>query len=218
MPKKADIVSHWYHLIEVLQESPKNFYASLEASIAKREPPEVSISRVDYLEGGMLSSRREYLRVKRRNYVFDICAAPFGRGFFISWWLAEDRPSWVTALIGLAFLVLMVSFLLIKKIGLMYGLMLGAVLLPLLLVVICMLIRSGTIPIDRSMDDTPIIGPIYARFFRSNTYYQIDTALMFQESIRLAVLEAIDLMTKAGGLRALSESERKPILSDLFKR
>jgi len=55
------------------------------------------------------------------------------------------------------------------------------------------------------------------RLFHPMSYYRIDTALMFQESIRLAVLEVLDEMTKAKGLRVLSESERKPILSSLIK-
>jgi hypothetical protein len=50
------------------------------------------------------------------------------------------------------------------------------------------------------------------------TYYKIDTTLMFQESVHRAVVEVIDQMTQAKGLRALSESERKPILRNIFKR
>ena len=37
----------------------------------------------------MLSASREYLRIKHGDLVFDVCAAPFGKDFFISWWLYE---------------------------------------------------------------------------------------------------------------------------------
>ena len=41
---------------------------------------------------------------------------------------------------------------------------------------------------------------------------------MFRGAVYSAVLEVIDEITNAKGLRALSETERKPILTDLFKR
>ena len=56
------------------------------------------------------------------------------------------------------------------------------------------------------------------RFFTPATYYRIDTALMFQTAVHAEVLAVIDGMTKAKGIRALSEDERKPILRDFFQR
>src|SRR3989337_2241358 len=94
MAQVAAVFSHWYHLLEGLQESPMSFYESLESAIKKRELPDIAISRVDYHEGGVFSAKREYLRVSRQNQVFDVCAAPFGAGFFVSWWLGELKPSW----------------------------------------------------------------------------------------------------------------------------
>ena len=35
------------------------------------------------------SAKREYLRMQRGKYAFDICAAPFGNGFFVSWWFTS---------------------------------------------------------------------------------------------------------------------------------
>lgn len=53
--------------------------------------PETKISRITHKEAGILSAKREYLRVKHFNLVFDVCAAPFGKDFFISWWLYETQ-------------------------------------------------------------------------------------------------------------------------------
>jgi len=53
---------------------------------------------------------------------------------------------------------------------------------------------------------------------RRETYYTLDTALMFQDSVHSAVLEIMDEVTEGKGIRAMSELERKPVLSDLFKR
>jgi hypothetical protein len=41
---------------------------------------------------------------------------------------------------------------------------------------------------------------------------------MFQQAVHASVMEVIDGMTQAKGLRALSEADRKPILKDFFQR
>jgi hypothetical protein len=50
------------------------------------------------------------------------------------------------------------------------------------------------------------------------TYYRIDTTLMFQKAIHNAVLEVIDEMTTAKGLRALGEHDRKPVMREFYQR
>ncbi len=166
MAKRTPIIlSHWYHSIENLQESPQKFYNNLVEAITQRKIPGIDISRIDYREGGVFSAKRTYLRVRRKEHIFDICAAPFGSGFFFSWWLGE-------------------------KVSLFWSLV--------------MLI--------------PVLGMQLMATFRPQTYFRHDTALMFQDSISSAVHEVIDGITKAKGLRMLSELEKKPILSDFFKR
>jgi len=44
------------------------------------------VSRVIWKEGSFLSADRKYLRIERKRYVCDICAAPFGKDFFFSFW------------------------------------------------------------------------------------------------------------------------------------
>src|ERR1039457_3333924 len=85
----SSVISHWHHPIENFQTSPMDFYAAVELALQPRQIQDLSTSRVDWKEGGLLSARREYLRVKRGKLAFDICAAPFGTGFFFSSWLAE---------------------------------------------------------------------------------------------------------------------------------
>ena len=84
------IDAKWHHHFDNLQMSSNDFYSSLEEIIIQKELPKVKISRVTLAEAGLLSADREYLRVQRYQYVFDICAAPFGKEFFISWWLGEN--------------------------------------------------------------------------------------------------------------------------------
>jgi len=151
-------------LFEGLQASPQEFFAAVEKAIEAREVPDAKRSRIDWKEGGILSAKREYLRTKRKEFAFDICGAPFGNGFFVSWWLGE--------------------------------------------------IPSGLIGLLLSI---PIFGLLIGWMFKPLTYYRVDTALMFQSLVHSAVLEVIDDMTKSNGLRALSESERKPHMRDFFQ-
>jgi len=55
--------------------------------------PNVTLSRVTHSQSGIFSAKREYLRVVRNEYIFDICAAPFGNGFFFSWWFGTRNRS-----------------------------------------------------------------------------------------------------------------------------
>jgi hypothetical protein len=58
----------------------------------------------------------------------------------------------------------------------------------------------------------PYLGPVYERLFSPQTYYRMDTALMFQESVRAAVREVIEQVTSAQGVRGPTDLEYKPIL------
>src|ERR1044071_5099296 len=83
------IVSYWCHLIENLQASPQDFYRRLEQAIVERRIPQLEGGAVEWPEGGPFSAKRQYLRLLRERTVIDICAAPFGTGFFVSWRLGE---------------------------------------------------------------------------------------------------------------------------------
>ena len=91
MAKHPNVISHWYQLVEAFQTSPLSFYKEIEAAIDRRMVPEMKGARVEFQEGGLLSTHREYLHIVRGRYSFDICAAPFGTGFFFSWWLTEPQ-------------------------------------------------------------------------------------------------------------------------------
>ncbi|HYC44857.1 MAG TPA: hypothetical protein VED01_05160 [Burkholderiales bacterium] len=64
----------------------------------------------------------------------------------------------------------------------------------------------------------PIVGPLTRYVLQPLTYYKIDTALMFQSLIQGAVTQALDQLLKAKGLRTLTETERKPVMRDLFAK
>ena len=158
-PYPEDVISSWSTLIENLKASPLDFYESVKSAIRKRDIPETEMSQVDFYESGLFSHKREYLRIIRGKLLFDICAAPYGNAFFVSWWLGAKQP---------------------------------------------FILRI------------PVIGWLYGRFIKPPTYYSLDTTKMFRTATHAAILEAVDGLTTAKGLRALSESERKPTLRDVL--
>jgi hypothetical protein len=201
------VFSHWHRLLENLQFSPMEFYQTLETAIQRRDVPGAERSRVEWYEGGAFSAKRQYLRVTRGKHVFDICAAPFGRGFFVSWWLGEVRSSLALAIMCAVVGTLIMTPVFMEVFGFLRGLFFLFVVIP----AIFGLLTQLAIPDDRIVE-WPVIGPIYDWLFRPNTYYKTDTALMYQDTVHAAVLEVIDQITYSKGIRALSELERKPIL------
>ena len=91
---RPTVYEHSYHHFEDVQLSAREFYATLRKLIAEHQFPSVECGVVTFADGGLFSSRREYLEVRYRSYRYYICAAPFGRNFFISWWLKEHESSW----------------------------------------------------------------------------------------------------------------------------
>lgn len=87
--KPTSIISHWNHMFPGLDQSSDEFYKIIEEKVSAEGLKEIKVERVILAEGGIFSNKREYLQVRRGTQVFHLCAAPYGRNFFISWWLGE---------------------------------------------------------------------------------------------------------------------------------
>src|ERR1044072_232565 len=87
----AQVLSHWQHYFRNFNMSSDAFYSKVEQGLTAQQIPNTKILRAKHKEGGMFSASREYLRVQHADLVFDICAAPFGKNFFVSWWLYETE-------------------------------------------------------------------------------------------------------------------------------
>lgn len=89
------IVSHWNHMFPAFDQSSHEFYQSVEGRVGAENLKEIKTERIILSESGIFSNKREYLQVRRASHVFHICAAPYGRNFFVSWWLGEiDSGFW----------------------------------------------------------------------------------------------------------------------------
>jgi len=208
------LISDWHHLFEGLQVSPLAFYERVERALAPYEIPQARTEHVDYREAGASSAHREYLRITRARNAVDICGAPFGNGFFVSWWLAEVRPP---ALVPT--LVALLAMGIIARACITFG---GIFLAVFAWVVIFLglglLMGQGEEPWHAYLLTIPVLGRLWEWLFLPPTYYRIDTALMFQEAVHRAVQNVIEEMSKAQGLRILTPIERRPILREFTGR
>lgn len=57
---------------------------------------------------------------------------------------------------------------------------------------------------------TPILGRLYEIFWNPQSYYRLDTAAMFQETVRREVGEAVNSVLSGQGLQALSGEILRP--------
>jgi hypothetical protein len=200
-------IGHWSQLMEGLQASPKNFYASIEEAIKLRGIPGCRLRRVDWPEGGWFSARREYLRAKRGRYLVDICGAPFGNAFFASSWLCFPPPS-----IWIAIAVVIASGA--------YGVSTLSILLHVQFVpgepiftpwIIGILVRGGLALLVAFL--VTVFGIIRPLFFPPRlTFYRYDTAQMFYRAVQNAVGEVVQNLRSEQGLRLLTDDELKPIM------
>lgn len=79
--------SNWNTLIDNFNFSTQEFYKLLKEELQNQGIKRIKIKHVFLKEGNAFSPTRTYLRATWKEYQYDICAAPFGKGFFISWWL-----------------------------------------------------------------------------------------------------------------------------------
>ncbi len=213
-----EVIDHWCTLIPDCQLSSKDFYAEVENILKAQQVPGLEITRVDLSEGGLLSDKREYLRMKRERLIFDVCAAPFGTNYFFSYRFVETPafvPFWqyLIVLFGVG-----IAFRFSQQ---WFGYYAGPVLLLLALVVAVVLLRNavgvGLRDLDATLLNSPVIGALYGKYFRKDTYYRQDTRIMYQSVVADVVKKKIEDVTSAKGIKLLKTQEYSPIFGELYK-
>ncbi len=72
--------------------------------------------------------------------------------------------------------------------------------------------------LETGVSNLPFIGKWLQRFFFPDTYYRRDTASMFIKYAQSSILKVLEQVTEGKGLSHMSETEKKPILKDIFDR
>lgn len=221
-------LGHWSTLVEGLQASPKECYAAIKEAIRRREIPGARTSHVTYQEGGPLSDERIYLRVTRKMLAFDICAAPFGTGFFFSWHLSEVPPGNLLGCLVVFLMLCVAGWLLQFVMGTLEAAeqplsffqvaVAAGCLFLFTLWVTAVAVRNGKLFSEDAVLAMPLVGSLYNAIFRPSTMYKQDTIDMYQKAVHASVLEVVDGVLSAKGLRALSPEERRPTLRSFLGR
>jgi hypothetical protein len=213
------IADPWSQLIENISANPSDVYATIEQCVEARKVPDLEITREFWHEGGAISAQREYLRLTRERLVFEICAAPFGTGFFLSSRTAVI-PLVIDPLAIFCFLFLIGAAL--AALVSLFGLLWGAIILVFSLCVLVFLTRTavarGLANVDRVLMKTPLIGPLYELFLRHDTYYRLDTRAMYVQAVHNAVSEAFQSMFGDHGINLLSASVTKPVMENIYRK
>lgn len=217
-PKEAEVIAHWYALVPEFQAASATFYAGIETDLKSREVPGLKISRVEFAEGGLLSAKREYLRMTRERLVFDICAAPFGTSYFYSLRFAELKRGLKLWELVAFFVLVVIGWYIATNI---FGFWLGSAVFLLLCAGLISLSRNadsmGLQNLDTTLLHIPVLGAIYEVFFHKETYYRVDTRLMFLESIDAIVKARVEAETSGKGVKLLTVKQHSPLLEGLYK-
>ena len=217
--QKSEVSSHWGTALDNVHFSTQQFYSKVEEAIRAREWPGIELLRVLHTEAGLLSHKREYLRVIRQRQVFDICAATFGKDYFFTLREAEIKPplSFATFLIFVLLLFALFGWFL-NIFGFINGVSNFILLVALGFFLMWNALRMGMTRLDGLFMRLPVIGPVYETFFRrSNTYFQHDTRMVFIKLMDELVKEQVDEETSAKGIKLLSCFEHRPIFQDFYQ-
>ena len=228
-PKGEDVLHYWPELIEGMRFSTKDFYDRTEAALQARNIPELEVSRVDIKEGGPLTPRREYLRLRRERLVFDICAMPFGSGFYISeWFWRQPRRIGLIALLVLGALIwlgwtiatnLNIPWGVERFFWFKLGIRPGFLELFLTIAIPVVTVFGGVVlsvlwfgeALDGMMMRIPLFGHVYERWLRRVTYYREDRTAAFQAAAHSALCSVIDDICKTQGIAPLSDAAKRPM-------
>ena len=174
MAKTPEVVSHWHHSTEGLSTSALEFYSSVERSLNVKKVP-IKAERIDWREAGLLSTKREYLRLSHDRFVFDVCAAPFGQDFFFSWWLGRRQREFTANSLGLA----AGAFALLVGSVVVLGIFKGLLVFVLLLLAAIVADRNGAFDgaIDSALASLPFVA-------RPTSEYSIRSLITRRTAVR----------------------------------
>jgi hypothetical protein len=223
--KKGEVISHWYSLVSGFNTSTKEFYDAVEQELKARQLPGLELFHVEFSEGGVLSPKREYLRMTRERLIFDVCAAPFGTSYFFSCRFAEILPVielWQIIVLLLAFVICVpLSFAVCVKIfGALAVFVWPAAWIAFIILAIYVMrnaVALGLKDLDATLVKSPVVGPLYERWFRKDTYYREDTRIMYRETVDAVVKAKVEEVTGAKGIKLIRFNDYSPILGELYK-
>jgi hypothetical protein len=214
----AEVIEHWYSLVPSQHFSTQEFYGHIQGLLEDQKVPALAASRVDLAEGGALSDKREYLRLKRERLTFDVCGAPVGVNYFFSYrFYVEPAVVRVWQILALLFALGFLAYAAMRFIGPFAG--------PFLLLVACIVlawlmrnaIGMGLRDLDTTLLNLPALGPVYERWFRKDSYYRQDMRIAYCSIVSAVVKQEVARITGEKGVKLLREFTYSPRLGDIYR-
>jgi hypothetical protein len=224
--KKRPVIHQWWHAVLLdFESSTGEFYSEIESDLKKRELMGLELSRVEYAEGGILSAKRTYLRMRRERLIFDVCSAPFGTSWLFSCRFAEVRVSLrVWELVVMLLFLVAFWFSYAQLFGVVTGsIVFGATLLGLVLAMLCA-VPFGLHDMDAALLQLPCIGTLYELYLRPDTYYRQDTRVAYTRIVNSIVRQRVQEIAKAHGVEDVQfvdldvPEETPPLLDRMIER
>lgn len=159
----------------------------------------------------------------RERIAFDICAAPFGSGFFFTCRTAEIPLAFkLWELLALLLLLPVALSFCIQMYVRLFGFVNGAFFLVITAIALIYFLRNmvalGLSDLDRVLMRLPVIGTAYMLFLRKESYYRVDASLCYLHLVPTLVKRLAEEVTAANGIKLLEQYELSPVLGELYKR
>jgi hypothetical protein len=215
----SHVLRHWYAYVEDFSTSPQEFYSSVEAEIGRRNLPKVEVCYLNRSEGNVLvSPRRLYLRLRQTDTLFDLCAAPFGTGFFFSFRVSAlpFRFGLLDAVI-VAFVLGFGGLFFMQAFGLILGGVLSVALVALAAVALWRSPRFHAGGLDDLLLSLRVVGPLYYHFFRARTLYREDATLVYLQAVERIFRRQVDELTLAHGVKLSRTFDYDQVLGGAYE-
>jgi hypothetical protein len=182
------VLDYWYVLIPDFETSTTKFYDAVGKELDQRKVPGLEVTRVLFPEGSVLSSRREYLQMRRERLLFEVCSASFGTAWFFSCRFSEFPLHFrLLHLLLILFVLISIWFVYQVAFGGYWGsAVFGASILGLVFL-LKGVIPLGLYDLDHRLLRMPMIGPFYELYLRPNTYFREDSRIMYCDLVNQVV-------------------------------
>ena len=186
--------AHWHQYFENLNVSSKEFYESLGSELNNGHLPQTKLSQVEFPEGGILSSKRTYLEVRRDWLTYHICVALLAR--------ASSHLPGCSCPLGIpgGRMVTFALILILAEVLVCVGVefLTHNLALALLSGLVCGVPLAGIFLIS-------LISWVYKCLHM--TYYRLDTMLAFHEAIHSRLIVRLNDLLDAGGKRPSAKNK-----------
>jgi hypothetical protein len=216
--KRNKLLDYDPHHFDSCTHTPVEFYKMVLRNLDWRKVPDLKAGTIWLHEGHVFSRERLYLQLKRERLVFEICAAPFGTGYFVSSRLFDRRRGanafhYIFACLFLASIGIAVWY----RFGWIIGVIATGFLFSTLWSLMRLAVQESAAWLDQNLCEFPVLGPIYESLFHPNTYYREDTNTMYKAVVKKAFKESVSELVKMKGLK-ITGDESKLFLEKLDER